>query len=271
VEGKHLNAGLRGGLFEVKHYARMGDAVWLFGWMVLRQTTEQGGQGLVLDGRPITYQEICRDTGFPLRTLQRWMAGLKAGGYIEIEYPRSGMRRIPLGMRVRILKAKKFSAGQFLLRFGEAPERAATGIDAPPVGAGVAAKSGGGNTRKNLEKPPGKESPGWLLRAREYAFETWAERVQQKPTWSEKDYTLLAKLLKRSPELTLSEFERRWRNYLDSTDPFLQSQGYSLAYFCTHFDAFLWGSLEGTAGERERRREARAGRNPCKLERARAP
>lgn len=271
MEGKHLNAGLRGGLFEAKHHAGMGEAVWLFGWMVLRQTTEQGGQGLVLGGRPITYQEIHRDTGFPIRTLQRWMAALKAGGYIEIEYPRTGRRRIPLGMSVRILKAKKFGARQSSLAFPETPDVTAAPDGSPPDAVHVAARSGGESTKKHLTRVTEKLAPGWLAQAKEYAFTTWTERVRRKPTWGQKDYALLAKLLKDSPDLTLAEFQQRWMNYLDSTDPFLQRQGYSLAYFCTHFDAFLWGRLEGSADnarsgraarEEQVRREVLAGRNP---------
>jgi hypothetical protein len=41
IGGKGLNSGIRGGLWEKKHSDAMADAVWLFGWLVLRQTTER--------------------------------------------------------------------------------------------------------------------------------------------------------------------------------------------------------------------------------------
>ena len=42
-----FNVGLRGTLFEAKHYERMSSAVWLYGWLVLRQTRQDGSTGWV--------------------------------------------------------------------------------------------------------------------------------------------------------------------------------------------------------------------------------
>jgi hypothetical protein len=101
MRGKDYNAGLRGVLFEARHYDRMGAAVWLFGWLVLRQTHQQGKTGWVLGGSPISYREIEEETGFNVRTLERWMRTLRRHGYIEAE-------AAPAGIIVRIMKAKKF-------------------------------------------------------------------------------------------------------------------------------------------------------------------
>lgn len=101
MRGKNYNAGLRGVLFEARHYARMGQAVWLYGWLVLRETRERNGIGLVLGGRPVTYCEIEEETGFARKTLQRWMQVLRQRGYIETT-------TAPGGIIVRIQKAKKF-------------------------------------------------------------------------------------------------------------------------------------------------------------------
>ena len=79
----------------------MGQAVWLFGWLVLRETRERGGIGFVLGGRPITYREIEEETGFAHKSLERWMRILRRGGYIETT-------TTPSGIIVRIQKAKKF-------------------------------------------------------------------------------------------------------------------------------------------------------------------
>jgi hypothetical protein len=102
VRGKNYNAGLRGVLFEARHYARMGQAVWLYGWLVLRETRERAGVGFVLGGRPVTYHEIEEETGFSRKSLERWMQVLRRGGYIETT-------TAPGGVIVRIQKAKKFS------------------------------------------------------------------------------------------------------------------------------------------------------------------
>ncbi|MFZ3214879.1 MAG: hypothetical protein WA192_02360 [Candidatus Acidiferrales bacterium] len=97
---KNYNTGLRGVLFEARHYARMGSAIWLYGWLVLRQTHQTGTTGWVLGGAPITYREIECETGFNQRTLERWMSSLRRHGYIVTE-------TAPGGVIVRILKAKK--------------------------------------------------------------------------------------------------------------------------------------------------------------------
>lgn len=101
MRGKNYNVGLRGVLFEARHYARMGQAVWLFGWLVLRETREREGVGFVLGGRPVTYREIEEETGFSRKSLERWMRSLRKAGYIETT-------TAPGGIIVRIQKAKKF-------------------------------------------------------------------------------------------------------------------------------------------------------------------
>jgi hypothetical protein len=101
MRGKDYNTGLRGVLFEARHYERMGAAVWLYGWLVLRQTRQEGATGWVLGGARISYQEIEEETGFNRRTLERWMQVLRQGGYIETESSGGGIS-------VRITKAKKF-------------------------------------------------------------------------------------------------------------------------------------------------------------------
>jgi hypothetical protein len=100
MRGKDFNTGLRGVLFEARHYERMGSALWLYGWLVLRQTHQTGSTGWVLGGAPIRYKEIEEETGFNARTLERWMSTLRREGYIEAE-PAMG------GLIVRITKAKK--------------------------------------------------------------------------------------------------------------------------------------------------------------------
>jgi DNA-binding transcriptional ArsR family regulator len=127
---KDFSTGLRGVLFEAKHHARMGSAVWLYGWLVLRQTHQSGDLGWVLGGAPITYREIEAETGFNPRTLERWLRDLRREGYIET----TSMQQ---GISIRITKAKKFPQGV---------RKSAEGVR----------KSAGGSTRScgaNTEQP----------------------------------------------------------------------------------------------------------------------
>jgi hypothetical protein len=101
MRDKNYSTGLRGVLFDAKHYARMGAALWLYGWLVLRQTHQSGSVGWVLGGKPVSYREIEEETGFNPRTLERWMHALRRHGYIETE-------TTPGGVVIRITKAKKF-------------------------------------------------------------------------------------------------------------------------------------------------------------------
>ncbi len=78
----------------------MGSAVWLYGWLILRQTHQTGSVGWVLGGAPIHYREIEEETGFNRRTLERWMKDLRRHGYIETTV-------VGGGITIRILKAKK--------------------------------------------------------------------------------------------------------------------------------------------------------------------
>lgn len=106
MRGKHLNSGIRGGLWEEQHLQSMGPAVWLFGWLVHRQTRERDGVGLVLAGSPLTYQIIGQDTGIAERTLKRWMARLARTGYVQVRH--TAHKR----MIIQIAKAKKFGPQQ---------------------------------------------------------------------------------------------------------------------------------------------------------------
>ena len=92
----------------------MGAALWLYGWLVLRQTSQSEDVGLVLGGKPVSYREIEEETGFARKTLERWMRILPQKGYVETI-------AMPAGVVVRIMKAKKFKGAEGA-RFGKAIE-----------------------------------------------------------------------------------------------------------------------------------------------------
>lgn len=117
MKGKHLNTGLRGGLLTDRHYRAMRESVWLFAWLVQRQTTQRMGTGLVLRGRPITYGEIAEDTGWPVDRIREWMRKLRGGGYISVKYS------VYSRMVIRILKAKKFAEKQLGFPCGNTVEK----------------------------------------------------------------------------------------------------------------------------------------------------
>jgi hypothetical protein len=116
MRGKDFNTGLRGTLFEAKQHERMSSALWLYGWLILRQTRQDGTTGWVLGGKPISYSEIQEETGFPPRTLERWMRVLREEDYIET-------RTAPGGIIVQITRAKKFWRGTEVRNFAEGPRR----------------------------------------------------------------------------------------------------------------------------------------------------
>ena len=102
MRDKTFNTGVRGVLLDAGHYERMGSALWLYSWLILRQTHQTGSIGWVLGGAPVSYREIEEETGFNRRTLEGWFRRLRREGYIETS-------ATPTGVVVRITKAKKYS------------------------------------------------------------------------------------------------------------------------------------------------------------------
>jgi hypothetical protein len=111
MRDKNYSTGLRGVLFEARHYERMGPALWLYGWLVLRQTHQSDSVGWVLGGAPVSYREIEEETGFLRKTIERWMKTLRAYGYIKTEATQRGVI-------ISIMKAKKFAQPHLKFKAG---------------------------------------------------------------------------------------------------------------------------------------------------------
>lgn len=78
--------GAKGGLVHEKHRRRMGESLWLFLWLLTRQTgINEAGEGIVLYGRPVPLRDIEGDTHFPIGTLHRWQHLLMDQDYIRVE------------------------------------------------------------------------------------------------------------------------------------------------------------------------------------------
>jgi DNA-binding MarR family transcriptional regulator len=170
VRDKNFNTGVRGVLLDAGHYDRMGSALWLYSWLVLRQTHQTGSIGWVLGGAPVSYREIEEETGFNRRTLEGWLRRLRREGYIETQ-------AAPTGVVIRITKAKKYSqtARRIADRLRQAAERptpncvptATQNASNQPFAArigssslvGIKEKEKGHNIHRNLHKEIHNTSP----------------------------------------------------------------------------------------------------------------
>jgi hypothetical protein len=76
----------------------------------------------------------------------------------------------------------------------------------------------------------------------EFASKTFEVKHSQRPTWTARDFKALKELLAH-PNVTVFDFQRRWTNYLESTEPFTVKQGDALWYFCSKYDTFLEGPI----------------------------
>jgi len=94
--------GVKGGLFDKKHYVKMRESVWLFMYFLLNQTgLNEAGEGVVRYGHPLTLERISNDSeGIKVRTIRLWLARLKRKGYIRTEV--HGIK----GIKVWIAKGK---------------------------------------------------------------------------------------------------------------------------------------------------------------------
>lgn len=95
----HYNSGIIAGLFEAKHWHAIGEAVWLFGWLIHRQNKSTGE---VLSCMPLKDDSVSLETGHPVSRIRRWRKVLVESGYISIT-------RTPCGNSYVILRPKKFA------------------------------------------------------------------------------------------------------------------------------------------------------------------
>jgi hypothetical protein len=85
------------GIFE--HAPIMGDAVWLFMWLIARTTKDGGGK--VLGGVPIPDERIARELGCKVKTVRRRRRVLCDGYYITTI-------RTPYGFVYAVLKNRRW-------------------------------------------------------------------------------------------------------------------------------------------------------------------
>lgn len=80
----------------------MGDSVWLFMWFLDKMTIidSEKGEGKVLGGKPIKYEDVKDDLGISRSTYIRWLSVLRKWKYLKT-------LRTPYGQVITVLKAKK--------------------------------------------------------------------------------------------------------------------------------------------------------------------
>lgn len=78
--------GAKGGLIDERHYLCMRESVWLFLFLLLKQTAvNESGEGVVNYGHPMTREYITNETGFLDSRIERWVNRLRRLEYIRTE------------------------------------------------------------------------------------------------------------------------------------------------------------------------------------------
>ena len=103
--------GVTSGILDGKHMSAMGESIWLFMFLIQKQTSPDGR---IFYGRPVTYSWIREQLGDPrlkttpcARKIQRWMQTLRLGSYVDVQYV---WRRGAIeGMVLKILRPKKWA------------------------------------------------------------------------------------------------------------------------------------------------------------------
>ena len=132
-----LWVGAKGGLLAEKHYFAMREAIWLFSWLLLRQTgINEIGEGIVNYGHPLTKAEIYADTGYSEKRVERWVKRLRDTEYIRTEQrPNEGLIFFVLGAKSKT-KSTRFPKGA-TTSVGCLKIPATPSVGPPPINAGT--------------------------------------------------------------------------------------------------------------------------------------
>jgi len=76
-----------------------------------------------------------------------------------------------------------------------------------------------------------------------FALKEFEVKHGLKPSWVKADFVQYDSFLKHNPGISVEEMQRRFRNYLASTEPFTVHQGGSLTYFVKKFVVFARGPI----------------------------
>lgn len=119
--GKNFIIPVSNGILEKKHREQIGSAIWLFLWLVDKSTkdvpVEDGFEGLVLGGAPITTLYIAEHIGESVRSVRYHLDELARYEYIRVE-PRAGGAN-----SYSVKKSKKFFRSRAVLVAAEAEDK----------------------------------------------------------------------------------------------------------------------------------------------------
>lgn len=88
---------VKNGLLEGKHYKKMrgekSGVIWLFLWLLDKMTIvdHELGEGKVLGGKPVKYEDVTKDLDISRRTYTRWIKILHEEGYIDFVRTQHGL------------------------------------------------------------------------------------------------------------------------------------------------------------------------------------
>ena len=95
------------GIFDKNHIQGIGEAIWLFLWLIHKTTAEidcpSGKIGVVLYGNSITSRTIADELGCSARTVRTHLQMLADSGYIDLE-------KTGTGQIIRVKKSMKWPA-----------------------------------------------------------------------------------------------------------------------------------------------------------------
>ena len=134
MKGKRFFIPVSCGIFDRQHIQGIGEALWLFLWLINRTTSEvdcPGGRlGIVLYGNSVTSRTIATELCCTSRTVRRHLQQLLDGDYIDLEKTASGQI-------IRVKKSMKWLA---------------RGQPAAPGGAEFRVRRSGGRPRNAIER-----------------------------------------------------------------------------------------------------------------------
>jgi len=101
----------------------------------------------------------------------------------------------------------------------------------------VRSKKQGGKKKIPAPKPGAPADPRREVFL-QFAGKEFEAKHGVKPSWAKADFVQYDSFLKHNTAMSVEEMQRRFRNYLASTEPFIVSQGGSLTYFFKKFVVF---------------------------------
>lgn len=94
IEGRKIYIPVSIGIFDKTHIQGIGEALWLFLWLIDKTTAETDSQdgklGVVMYGKVIPSQTIADELCCPARTVRHHLKRLEDGGYIQMEKSTAG-------------------------------------------------------------------------------------------------------------------------------------------------------------------------------------